>query len=278
MSNYLRKDFNYVIDFHGASHGHFLEYLINTWIYNGPRVPRVFTDLGTSHMPRLDPDYRDGCMIKCNHYTELNIENSVPEKIVRISIDDQPSQWIHMVNVMYRVGDVSLEKSYTRIPSEVVKSPSSLRTNWFSKLTDAENTYKIDYEWRWPESDAFYFPMHHLYDLTALYQTMNQCAAFLEQKFTPDQEFCKVWKEFVEFNQGLQCYQRSKKIVEMAFENKDFEFEAIEPEQALINVLLATTVNMHDGTLFTDDQYPTNTKQLWTIIKTHLDEFDNKFN
>jgi hypothetical protein len=266
-----------VIDFHGASHGHFLEYLINTWIFNGPRVPKVFTDLGTSHLPREDISYTFNRQIKCGHFTENNIPCATTEKIVRVTVNSRIEQQIHMINVMHRIGDVTLEGSYKLIPSDVLKSTATLRNNWFSKLTDIENSYKLDYKWRWPEIDAFEFPMENLYDLTLLCQTMQLCASFLDQKFTLDQEFYAVWNKFIELNQGLQCYRLSKKVVELALGNINFAFDLTVPEQALTNAILTTTVNMHDGPLFVDEQYATNARQIWQHIQTHLDEFDNKF-
>jgi hypothetical protein len=277
MSNQHIKKYKYLIDFHGASHGHFLEYVINTWIYNGPRVPRVFTELGTSHLPKQNPDYQANCMIKCGHYTEYQVVQDPPEKIVRITVDTKVGQQIHMVNVMHRAGDITLETSYKLIPSDVLDMPALLRTNWFSKLTDAENLYKLDYKWRWPNTDAFEFPMKNLYDLTLFYQTLQRCADFLEQKFTPDQELYTTWQQFIDMNQGLQCYKKSKKIVELALANQDFEFDSNESEQALINAILTNTVNMYDGPLFNDNLYPTNTMQIWQCIQAHLKEFDNKY-
>lgn len=266
-----------IIDFHGASHGHFLEYLINTWIFNGPRVPEVFTNLGTSHRPRQDHSYSSDRQIICGHFTEKNTPCQAPTKIVRITVKSQVAQQIHMVNVMYRVGDITLDNSYKLIPPDVLGSSAALRTNWFSKLTDIENNYKLDYIWRWTEVGAFEFAMENLYDITRLCQTMQLCANFLEQKFTPDQEFYTVWNKFIEFNQGLQCYLNSKKVVELALGNVDFAIDLTAPEQAMVNTILTTTVNMHDGPLFTNEQYATNTKQIWQHIQTHQDEFDCKF-
>lgn len=276
MSNYYVETYKYLIDFHGASHGHFLEYVINTWIYNGPRV-EIFTNLGTSHLPRKNPIYQEHRMIKCGHFTEYNISHDAPEKVVRITVNGKAAQQIHIVNVMYRSGDVPLETKYKMIPLDVVDNPSLLRTNWFSKFTDAEHIYKLDYEWLWPQTPAFEFPMDHLYDLTAFYQTLQQCADFLEQRFTPDQELCAIWKKFIEMNQGLQCYKKSRQIVESALTNQDFVFDSNESEQALINVMLTDTVNLYDGPLFEDHTYPTNAKQIWQHIQRHINEFDDKF-
>ena len=266
-----------IIDFYGASHGHFLEYLINTWIFDGLRVSTVFTDLGTSHLPKQEQSYRSTSQISCGHFTEKNAPSQVPTKIVRVTANSQVEQQIHMVNVMYRAGDITLDTSYKMIPTDVLKSTVALRTNWFSKLTDIENNYKLDHIWRWPEVDAFEFPMENLYDLILLCQTMQSCANFLEQKFTPDQEFYTVWNKFIELNQGLQCYLKGKKVIELALGNIDFALDLTVTEQAMVNAILTTTVNMHDGPLFINEQYATNTKQIWPHIQSHLAEFDYKF-
>lgn len=273
-----QNTYKYIIDFHGASHGNFLEYVINTWIYNGPKISKVFTDLGTCHLPRYDLDYLKHRMIKCEHYTEKQY-NPIhsPEKIVRITVSTRLEKQIHMINLMHRPGDITLENSYKAIPPTVVNSPALLRNDWFGKLTDVTNSYKLDYEWRWPDVGAFEFPFECFYDLTKFYKTLQRCADFLEQKFVPDQVLYATWHEFIKMNQGAQCYAKSKKIVELALGNQDFDFDSNEYEQAFINVILGDTANICSGSLFTDSQYPTNTKQIWQCIQQHLDNFDSKF-
>jgi hypothetical protein len=268
---------NNIIDFHGATHGHFLEYIINSWIFNGPRVGQVFTDLGTSHLPRQDARYQHSRMIECDHFTEKSYDRSCPKKIVQVNVKTSVGRWIHMVNVMYRVGDVTLPNSYKLIPDHVVGSPAKLRMDWFSKFLDDENSYPLDYVWNWPEVTGFDFPMENLYNLSTFYQTLHECAAYLEQKFTPDQELYTIWKKFMELNQGTQIYNKSKQIVELALGQENYEFSSIEPEQALINVLLSQIIGIHDGPLFTNNIYPTNTIEIWTLIRDHLNNFDNRF-
>jgi hypothetical protein len=269
---------NRLIDFHGATHGHFVEYIINTWIYQGPQVSNVFTELGTCHNPGKDRNYLKNMQIRCNHYTELNIPyTSTPSKIVRITVNTQAGKIIHMINNMYRVGDITLEGSYQNIPADVRRLPSMLRNNWYSKLTDSENQYRLDYTWRWPEVSAFEFAMESLYDTTALYQTMRECAAYLEQRFIPDVKFYETWQQFMTLNQGVQMFDKCKHLVESALAKHSIDFDSIEPEQALINAMLGQTVGMFDGQLFMDDSYPTNTLEVWNHIQHHLDVFDQKF-
>ena len=99
----MLKEFDTILDFHGASHGHFLEYLINTWIYNGPRVKQVFTELGSSHNPQQDKFYVESKMIKCGHFTEMDLQRkTLPNKIVRITLPTTVGRWIHMVNLFSR--------------------------------------------------------------------------------------------------------------------------------------------------------------------------------
>jgi hypothetical protein len=66
----------------------------------------------------------------------------------------------------------------------------------------------LDYEWRWPDVEAFEFPMENLYDLSMLYQTMYGCASYLEQRFVPDQELYKIWQQFMDLNQGVQTFRQ----------------------------------------------------------------------
>lgn len=267
-----------IIDFHGASHGHFVEYIINSWIYNGIRFPNIFTELGTCHIPSQNKEYSHSLMIKCNHFSEKQIFlHNTPEKIVRITTDTDVGKWIHAINLLHRAGDISLTENYKEIPTEVLCSAALLRTNWFSKLTDYENSYKIDYVWQWEDVTDFKFPMEDLYDFFKLCQTMLACANYLGQKFTPDKEFYLVWEKFIKLNQGVQAYNKSKKILELTLSQIDYEFTATEYEQALINVMLTKTVGMFDGPVFTDDNYPTTTKDIWNQIYQHQISFDSKF-
>lgn len=264
-----------LIDFHGASHGHFLEYLINSWIYNGPRVDKVFTEPGTSHMPGRDKRYVSSRKIHCGHFSEeIRRGPSSPGKLVRITVDSEWGKWIHVINIMHRIGDITLEKSYSLIPDQVVASPAKLRNEWFDKLSRDDYSQII---WKWPEFSFFEFPMESLYNCFDLYRTMHDCAKFLELKFSPDVEFYQVWQEFLEKNQGLQIYNSSQKIISCALGKISMDFQASVPEQALINLMLSKAVGMYDGALFENDQYPTNTLEMWEHINYYQETYDSRF-
>ena len=266
-----------VIDFHGASHGHFLEYVINTWIYNGPRVPEVFTDLGTSHLPQKNQEYLLNRQIACGHYTEKNLPLPRPSKIIRITLDSQTAQLIHTINVIHRIGDITFDKQLNEIPNDVRQSPCKLRNNIYSKLTEYHNGYKIDYKWKWGDVLSFDFDMENLYELRKFYQSLTNCAEYLEQKFVPDHELSVVWKKFIDLNQGLQAYRKSTRALNLAFKQQNEKIELSITEQAMLNVLLSQTLNVYDAPMFVEDNYPLTTIEIWNQIQCHLDEFDNKF-
>lgn len=279
-----RAQFDNIIDFHSASHGHFLEYVINCWIYNGHRIDQPLTDLGTATSILSNARYQDSRMIHCNHFTQrlyppINRPRLKmrPKKIVRINVSTTAGKWILMINSMYRIGDISLPGSYKVIPDHILSSPAKLRMDWFSKFVDDENRYDPDHPWEWSDITAFDFPMESIFDLSTFYHTLSECAVYLEQKFRPDHELYTVWKKFMLMNQGVQIYNKSKQIADLVLGQENHEFDSIEPEQALINVLLSRAVGIHDGPMFTDDIYATNTTEIWKLVKEHLDNFDNRF-
>ena len=265
------------VDFFGASHGHFVDYILNIWIYQGHRVPQVFTDLGTSHLPFRDQKYHDSRQIFNGHYTQLKWGKFDPEKIVRITIDNEWAKWIYQINVMCRVGDIPLEENLKLIDHTVREQSCMLRNQWYSKFMDDSCAYTYPNNWRWQTTPAFNFGMEKLYDLYELYNTLHNCAAYLGMRFCPDIELAQVWHEFMQRNQGWQTYIKCKTIVAQTLSGVDTPIVTNEIEQALINTMLSKTVYIFDGLLFEQNQYPNSTAEIWTQVQQHLAAFDHRF-
>lgn len=264
-----------IIDFTGAAHGHFLEYVVNTWICQGYRMDKIFTDLGTCHLPVKNPNYTADRLVVCGHFSERNQHTETPDKIIRITINN-PSAWIiYRINLLYRPADIGYKNSVKNMG--VKDSIAERRKNIYSKLIDDESKFDPKIKWRWEEAPCFEFPMDHLYDQTQFYQTLSKCAKFLNQRFIPDAELAKQWHEFMALNQGTNAYFKSKSIVEDALSQQLRQIETNEVEQALINFMLSETVEIYDGPLFTDEQYPTSTMEIWSYISNHLSSFDSRF-
>jgi hypothetical protein len=265
------------LDFFSGSHGHFLEYVINTWIFKGPRVPDIFTEHGACHQIRKDTAYMAHRIVEAAHYTEFNISQNTPTKVIRINISQDWANWIYQINVMSRAGDIPLEKKIKLISESVRRSPAKLRNEWYAKFNSTVDGYPLPDNWSWIDLPAFEFCMESLFDLVEFYNELYRLAEFLEITFVPDQELSDLSEEFLTRNQGWQHYKECKHLVHAAIVGNNIEFFSTEMSQALINSLLSKSVGIFDGELFDNDSYPSNTCQLWNMVDQHLKTFDQKF-
>jgi hypothetical protein len=265
------------LDFFSGSHGHFLEYVINSWLFKGPRVPDIFTSGGTSHGIRKNLAYMQHRVIQAAHYSEFNIPLHNPSKLVRISINQPWTNWVYQINVVARAGDIPLEKKITQVPESVRSNSNQFRNNWYAKFNFADDGYNLPDNWARPDLPSYDFPIESLFDTVEFYTELYKLANFLETTFVPDQELSVLLDEFLNKNQGWQYYTKCKQLVAFAFAGKKVEFASDEILQALINSMLSASVGVFDGKLFDQDTYPSDTLGLSTMISEHLQTFDQRF-
>jgi hypothetical protein len=265
------------LDFFSGSHGHFLEYVINTWLFKGPRVQNIFTNQGACHGIRNDRAYMQHRVVQSAHYSEFGIELKNPSKLVRISINQNWTNWIYQINVVARAGDIPLEKKITQVPESVRSVASEFRNDWYAKFNLINNGYNRPGNWTRPDIPAFDFSMESLFDPVCFYTELYRLAAFLETTFVPDQELSTLLEEFLNQNQGWQYYTKSKQLATAAFAGKKIEFTSDEILQALINSVLSSAVGVFDGELFDSNSYPSDTQELSKLITHHLQTFDLRF-
>ena len=264
------------LDFFSGSHGHFLEYVINTYIFTGPRVANFFTELGASHGIRRDADYMNSRIVCAAHYTEFDIDIlEKPAQVVRISTATQMEKIIYQINIMHRAGDIPVEKKIMLIPESVRNNESQLRLDYFSKLTDTG--YLLPGNWRWNDVPNYEFAMGSLFDLCNFYIELKKLAHFLNHSFNPDESLAQLWQEFMQRNQGWCYWKKSQDLITKSLANENFEFNADLWTQALLNCLLMQSIGICDGVLFDDDTYPSNTNQLYQIVQQYICEFDKRF-
>jgi hypothetical protein len=264
---------NIYLDFFAETHGHFLEYVINTWLFDGPRVENIFTPLGTCHLAMRNKNYVDNRAVKARHYSQFNFECDDPDQLIRVSISDDYANWIYQINRIERAGAVQAEKLNRNIPERIRKTSHLYRNNWYAKFNFEKHAYLNSCDWRWNDTVFFDFPMESLFEVTDFYQTLYQLSTFLNTKFVPDVELSKLVENFLKINPGWQSYIKCKKIVEATLANIDLDFECTIAEQALINSLLTRSVGIFDGELFHSDDYPNKTSHMWKLIDHQLKNF-----
>jgi hypothetical protein len=265
-----------LLDFYSGSHGHFLEYVINTYIFKGPRVEQVFTDLGTSHGTKKHSSYKASKIIHCGHYTEFDLKPAAdPSQLVRICIDSDFEKTVYQINVMHRAGDIPVEKKIENIDRYTRNDAAKLRNNYLSKLNDTG--YHVPNIWRWDNTPYYEFPMGCFYDLCDFYSELYRLARFLNHTFNPDQSLTELWQEFMQKNQGWQCWNQAQTLLAKTLSNTDHEFLSDVWTQAVLNFLLTKCVGIYDGELFENPAYPTNTQLIYSIVQQHLQDFDKHY-
>jgi hypothetical protein len=268
---------NIFLDFYSGSHGHFLEYIINTYIFQGPRLKNIFTPLGTSHLPCLSPEYKTESKVRCGHFSEFNSANRTPDKIIRISILEFMEKICYQLNVHSRAGDIPSDKKIQAAPADILLNPAALRNYHYAKLTG--DGYRLPGNWMWnePAMPVFDFQMKHLYNLTDFYIKLKELAHFLEHSFNPDETLCTVWNQFMSMNQGVQAWNKCQDLLHKVLANESFVFESTAIEQALLNCLLTNTIGVCDGPLFTLAEYPTDTQDIYKEVISYIKTFDSRF-
>lgn len=266
-----------LLDFFSGSHGHFLEYVINTYIYRGPRVKNIFTDLGTCHGIRQDLAYRQHQVIRAQHYSEFNLETvTTPTQVVRITVDSDMENICYQLNVLARAGDIPADKKAQQLSDTVRNSPGELRMDYYSKIAFDDHGYKKPGNWRWGEIDHYEFPMSSLYNALDFYNELNALSKFLNYSFEPDSSLMQLWQEFADKNHGLQSWIKCNQVYQWVMSNQCQDIALTPAEQAVLNWMLCRSVNLHDGVLF-EQEYPSNTQQIWQCVQHHLKTFDSRF-
>jgi hypothetical protein len=269
----------FLIDFWGGSHGHFLEYVINCWIFGCARTDNLFSNTGACHGAKADERYREESLIVCGHFSQFDLEiPCLPEKLIRIVVNDFVGACCYQINVICRAGDIpKKEKELVNIIPHVLNNPEMLRNNYFSKLSSSQHAWGLPNGWKFEQVPSLEINMSSLYDFFTFLEVMKNIADFLENKFSPDQELFYLWQEFIARNQGWQSWTLCNETLKDAISNRDREINLEVEQQALLNVLLSRTTGIFDGDLFERPDYPSNTKEIYNLVKSHLDTFDSRF-
>lgn len=268
------------LDFFAGTHGHFLEYVINSYIFRGPRVDNLFTPLGTSHNAMLNDAYRSNRQVGAGHYSEMNLTWPTvdPEKIIRITVEGFKGHACYLINLSSRAGDIEISEKELEIPEEARTVPSSLRNQYYCKFASLDLAAEIPNNWRTDATgQIFEFPMTAFYNLLEFLSTLRNLAAFLNHTFNPDTTLVALWQQFIDKNQGLQSWNRCIDLLEKVSNNRDFAVKLSIHEQGLLNLMLTNSFGICDGSLFDNDQYPDSTGEIWRQIKLFIDTFDQRF-
>ena len=130
------------IDFHGGTHGHFLEYVSNVYIMQtAPSNCSIFKPpTYSAHAP--DKNYHRHRLIRCGHYSDPKYNLTIDHKdtVIRIILNTKDDNlfFIALTNLIYKAGDIGFDNQMLSIPESIRNNPVDVRNNWYSKFNERE--------------------------------------------------------------------------------------------------------------------------------------------
>jgi hypothetical protein len=260
------------IDFHGGTHGHFLEYVVNTYIFKCPSsIDSIFSVRGST--VEIDrPDRR----VVCGHFSEtaqgrdadpkyVDFEFNQDDRVIRINLDqtNDVDFFIGFTNLIYRSSGATVEDHMAHIPEHIRNNKRLLRNDFYSKINERKQYANLfpKFTYTWPEN--FDFPFWHFYNFTDFCGSLHKLAVWTNESFTPSEELYILWEEFINKNQGLSSYSRCEDLLTAILGNQfDFiDLTVLEEAWVLYNIAKIT------GVYLEFDEFPTSTQQIYEMLK-----------
>jgi hypothetical protein len=263
---------NIKIDFHGGTHGHFLEYVVNTYVFKCPQsIDSIYSDRGS--IKEID---RPGRRVVCGHFSNnaqgrdadpkyIGFEFTPNDKIIRIAVNqEEDSFFIAFTNLIYRSSGATFEQHMDNIPEEIRSNQALLRNDFYSKINErqryADLFPKFSYVW----NENFEFPFMHFYDFAKFCETLTKLSTWLGEKFVPNTDLYDLWLQFISKNQGLNSYNQCKEIVESILGNQEKRIACTTLEEAWIIYKITKITGVY---LNIDSDFPKSTQQIYEMLK-----------
>jgi hypothetical protein len=243
------------IDFHGSTHGHFLEYVSNVYIMQTASSKASIFKPPTYSAHNRDQHYLNDRVIVCGHFSASNkIKND--DTVIRIVIPPTDNMFfIAATNLMHKAGDVGFEKQQLSVPEEIRHNLVEYRNNWYSKFNQRNEYANYYNDFFTISNSVFEFPFDTFFSYKDFCIALTDLANFLNQSFFPDQSLYQLWSEFIQYNQGWQSFNKCNRIIDSMFSNQHMEIDCTIIEQGWINFNLSKMCKMYQGPMF-DNEYP----------------------
>jgi hypothetical protein len=274
------------IDFDPGMHGHFLEYVCNRYIFN-IITPTPFFKNGAAHAINSDLGYQKNKKICSGHYTYPSFGNfdRLPDinKIIYIK-QNKKFDVVLQINIFYRCfgaegnliefesTDIVKSHFYLINKNQGSDKQSVRRGDLFDKFLNSAEQIP-DHS----DKCVFEFDFEKFFNFTEFLVELQNLSKFLDHTFTPTVDLVHDWQQFIDKNQGYQTYVLAHHLMSQILSNQSFEIPDDIFLHAYLNVILSKTVRLFSGPLHDSEIYPTNTQEIYQIVKQHLDDFDKNF-
>lgn len=275
------------LDFSPGAHGHFLSFVVNQYIFDIKLSSTdIFQRSGAAHFINVDSEFRKRQIVCHGHYSYFNYNYpDDTDKVLWIKHDPK-LDFILLTNIFHRCHpdavqgiDVNLEdikKLHHDMMFQSKGGPHILRGDWYAKLCEnhLQNTLIIK------DSDfaRFDFDYASFFDITDFVYELRRCADFCGMKLHFCRELVDLHEKFLDLNQGYQKWCEGHRLLRDILSDRYSTIDATDWQlQSFINYNVSKIFKIHDGRLFADDIYPTNTQQIRKIIQEFQQTYDSTF-
>jgi len=274
------------IDFAPGLHGHFLEYIINRYLFGiNCQVDNIFQSSGAVHAINTDLQYQANKIAQRGHYSSFNTQMATNTSGIVFIKHNSKLDFVLLTNIYYRCHPDSfnvldfnvreIEKLHLTMMTTDAQTPKELRANWFAKLSERHFEMIEDY----PNTTIpiFDFDFASFFSLPEFLQELKRTSKFLNITFKFDQSLSLLWQDFMSRNQGYQLYLLGQEILSSIYNRESKSIPDDWKLQAYLNSEIAKTFDLYDGILYNKDKYPNDTLEVYEIIHNHVKDFDNRF-
>ncbi len=273
------------LDFGPGLHGHFLEYVLNRYIFKvDANVSSIFQSSGACHTINTDNTYQQNKLVDRGHFSSLNTPYpGSAEKIIFIQ-HDPDLDFILLTNVYYRCHPDGMQvvdfnaKHIEELQKSMMfhGSDAELKNNWYTKL----NERHFDYAEKQPNTSL---PVHRFdyasfFNLEFFLLEIKKTANFLNHTFAYDTSLSSLWIEFLQKNQGYNTWQKAATVFRQIVSGQQYPIDNDWKIHAYINHKISKIFSLYDHPkLFSLENYPSNTKEVHNIIIDHIENFDKQW-
>jgi hypothetical protein len=273
------------LDFAPGLHGHFLEYILNRYIFKiTADVDSIFQSSGACHPINTDKIYLADKIVRQRHYSSFDIDYPADTKKIIFIQRCARQDFILLTNMYHRCHPDSINVTDFNV-DEIKKlqesmmlagSNQELKNDWYSKLL--ESRFELADQQPITDLPVFNFAYESFFALDEFLLEIKKTADFLEQTFDFDRSLVKIWKEFIQRNQGYHAWVHGNELFAHVVAGNDVAVIDDWKIHAYLNYKISTIFSLHDHPdLFGLGTYPTSTKQIHDIIMDHMSSFDNRW-
>lgn len=266
------------IDFSSGMHGHFLEYIINRYIYDVAEQNTVFQSTGAVDGIKSRQDYQNSKAVHCNHYSIFDTPYPEDTDAVVYIKHNPELDIVLLTNIYYRClfasgndYNVDAQKIIDRHKNVLEGNEDwELRNNWYAKLVESHLEKGIFYEDRTLPVVNFNFEC--FFEFPKFVAELQKISKFVNRTLRFDSSIYTMWHKFMQVNQGYNLYKLGNDIIAGAYGNLQLEIPNDWQLHAYINYMLTYHYRIYDSILHTGEKYPTNTLTLHKIVNQHVSE------